>query len=312
MVSPARKREAVAHLERKLQVSQRRACKVISQPRSTQRYACTRPAKDAVLVEQLRQYAVEHPRRGYRMAAAQLRREGMTANNKRVARLWRQEGLRVPQRQHKRRRRGHGGNSTQRRSATRINEVWSYDFVFDQTADGRRLKWLAICDEFTRESVALEVERRMEAKDVVRVLAAAVAQRGTAPKFIRSDNGPEFIAKAVREWVTQRGLQTLYIEPGSPWQNAYIESFNGRLRDELLNREIFGTLREAKVLGKEYRQAYNEQRLHSSLGYQPPAEFARRCLSADSATLRQPKGNAVSATIRNTNQTKPSATARLS
>ncbi len=311
MVSPARKREAVAHLESKLQVSQRRACKVISQPRSTQRYGSARPAKDAKLAAELRRYAVEHPRRGYRMAAAHLRRQGMKVNDKRVARLWRQEGLRVPQRQHKRRRLGHSGNSTQRRSATRINEVWSYDFVFDQTADGRRLKWLPICDEFTRENVALEVERRMEAKDVVRVLEEAVARRGAAPQFIRSDNGPEFIAKAVRDWISQQGFQTLYIEPGSPWQNAYSESFNSRLRDELLNREIFATLAEAKVLGNEYRRVYNEQRLHSSLGYQPPAEFALSCLSADSATLRQPKGNSVPPSKHNT-QNKPSATARLS
>lgn len=310
VVSPARKREAVAHLERKLQVSQRRACKVIHQPRSTQRYEARRPAKDAKLAAELRRYALEHPRRGYRMAAAQLRRQGMKVNVKCVARIWRQEGLRVPQRQHKRRRLGSSGNSTQRRSATRMNEVWSYDFVFDQTDDDRRLKWLPICDEFTRESVALEVERRMEAKDVVRVLAAAVAERG-APAYIRSDNGPEFIAKAVREWIAAQGFQTLYIEPGSPWQNAYSESFNSRLRDELLNREIFGTLAEAKVLGSEYRRAYNEQRLHSSLDYQPLAEFARRCLSADSATLRQPKGNASPPSKPNT-QLKSPATVRLS
>ena len=310
MVSPARKREAVAHLERKLQVSQRRACKVINQPRSTQRYASKRPARDAKLAAELRRYAIEHPRRGCRMAAAELRRRGMKVNNKRVARLWRQEGLRVPQRQHKRRRLGHSGNSTQRRTATHINEVWSYDFVFDQTDDGRRLKWLPICDEFTRESVALEVERRMDAKDVVRVLAAAVAERG-APAYIRSDNGPEFIAKDVREWISSQGFQTLYIEPGSPWQNAYSESFNSKLRDELLNREVFATLAEAKVPGTEYRRAYNEQRLHSSLDYQTPAEFARRCLSADSATLRQPKGNAIPPTKPNT-QTKPQAAARLS
>ena len=310
MVSPARKREAVTHLERKLRVSQRRACRVINQPRSTQRYAARRPARDAKLAAELRLYALKHPRRGCRMAAAQLRRQGMRVNIKRVARLWRQEGLRVPQRQHKRRRLGHGGNSMQRRSATRMNEVWSYDFVFDQTEDGRRLKWLPICDEFTRESVALEVERRMEARDVVRVLAAAVAERG-APAYIRSDNGPEFIAKAVRGWIAEQGFQTLYIEPGSPWQNAYSESFNSRLRDELLNREIFATLAEAKVLGSDYRRAYNEQRLHSSLDYQTPAEFARCCLSAASAPLRQPKGNTTPPIKPNT-QTKPQATARLS
>jgi transposase InsO family protein len=220
VVSPARKRDAVAHLERQLQVSQRRACKVINQPRSTQRYASARPAKDVKLAAELHRYAVEHPRRGYRMATAQLRKQGESINVKRVARIWRQEGLRVPQRQHKRRRLGNSGNSTQRRCATRMNEVWSYDFVFDQTEDGKRLKWLPIRDEFTRESVALEVERRMEASDVVRVLATAVAERG-APAYIRSDNGPEFVAKAVREWIASQGFQTLYIEPGSPWQNAY-------------------------------------------------------------------------------------------
>lgn len=309
-MSPARKREAVTHLERKLQVSQRRACKVINQPRSTQRYEAKWPARDAKLEAELRRYAVTPPRRGYRMAAAQLRRQGMKVNLKRVARLWRQGGLRVPQRQHKRRRLGHSANNTQRRSGTRRNEVWSYDFVFDQTDDGKRLKWLPICDEFTRESVALEVERRMEATDVVRVLAAAVAERG-APAYIGSDNGPEFIAKALREWIAHQGFQTLYIEPGSPWQNAYSESFNSRLRDELLNREIFATLAEAKVLGSEYRRAYNDRRLHSSLDYQTPAEFAWSCLAADSATLRQPQGSAITPTKPNT-QTKSQATARLS
>jgi putative transposase len=254
---------------------------------------------------------VEHPRRGYRRAAAQLRRRGLKVNTKRVACIWRQEGLRVPQRQHKRRRLGHGGNSTQQRSATGRNEVWSYDFVFDQTEDGRRLKWLPICDEFTRENVALEVERRMEAKDVVRVLAAAVAERG-APAYIRSDNGPEFIAKAVREWIAEQGFETLDIEPGSPWQNAYSESFNSRLRDELLKREIFATVAEAKVLGSEYRRTYNAQRLHSSLDYQTPAEFSRRRLSADSASLRQPKGNASPQTSKPKTPTKSQTTTRLS
>lgn len=311
MVSPARKREAVEHLERTLQVSQRRACKVISQPRSTQRYASQRPARDARLAAELRRYAVKHPRAGYRRAAAHLRRKGQEVNNKRVARLWRQEGLRVPQRQHKKRRLGHGDNSTQRRRATRINEVWCYDFVFDQTDDGRRLKWLPICDEFTRENVALEVERRMEAKDVVRVLEAAIAKRGAAPQYIRSDNGPEFIAQAVRDWLAQSGLQTLYIEPGSPWQNAYSESFNSRLRDELLNQESFGSLAEAKVLGKAWHEAYNHQRPHSALGYQTPADYARSCLLADSATLHRPKDNSPSRG-KPKQQTKTPATARLS
>lgn len=290
MVGPARKREAVVHLEDKFQVSQRRACKSLAQPRSTQRYVCRQSGKDTVLAGELRRFSTKHPRAGYRMAHKHLRREGGKANLKRVQRLWRQEGLRVPRKQHKKRRLGSTEAGSQRQRATRINEVWCYDFVFDQTEDGRRLKWLPICDEFTRENVALEVERRMEAADVVRVLEAAVAARGCAPKYIRSDNGPEFVAKAVREWIEAKGFETLYIKPGSPWQNAYSESFNSRMRDELLNVESFGSLLEAKVLGKAWRETYNHQRLHSSLGYQTPAEFAQLCHQASCAPLRQPEG----------------------
>ena len=290
MVGPARKREAVVHLEDKFQVSQRRACRSLAQPRSTQRYAGRQNGKDAVLVADLRRFAIRHPRAGYRMAHRHLRREGGKANLKRVQRLWRQEGLRVPRKQNKKRRVGSTEAGSQRQRATQINEVWCYDFVFDQTQDGRRLKWLPICDEFTRESIALEVERRMEAADVVRVLEAAIAARGCAPKYIRSDNGPEFVARAVRDWIALKGFETLYIKPGSPWQNAYSESFNSRMRDELLNVESFGSLLEAKVLGKAWRETYNQQRLHSSLGYRPPAEFAQQCLAASCAALRQPQG----------------------
>jgi transposase InsO family protein len=193
VVGPARKREAVAHLEGVLEVSQRRACGVIVQPRSTQRYRGRRCSKDAALAAELRRISAEHPRAGYRMAAALLRRAGMEINDKRVQRLWRQEGLKVPRRQRKRQRLGNSEGGTQRLKAERINHVWSYDFVFDQTEDGRRLKWLPICDEFSRELVALEVERRMESRDVIRILDAAVAERGGAPEYIRSDNGPEFV-----------------------------------------------------------------------------------------------------------------------
>jgi len=172
--------------------------------------------------------------------------------------------------------------------------VWSYDFVMDQTEDGRRLKWLPICDEFSRELVALEVERRMEARDVIRILDQAVAARGCVPEYIRSDNGPEFVAQAVQEWIARRGFKTLSIKPGSPWQNAYSESFNSRFRDEFLNREAFASALEAKVLGKEHRQRHNHQRPHSSLDYQTPVEFAQRSLAAASATLRQSQGCALS------------------
>jgi transposase InsO family protein len=293
VVGPARKREAVAHLEGVLEVSERRACQVIVQPRSTQRYGGRQRSKDAALIAELRRISAAHPRAGYRRATALLRRAGMEINVKRVQRLWRQEGLKVPRRQRKRQRLGNSEAGTQRLRAERVNQVWSYDFVFDQTEDGRRLKWLPICDEFSRELVALEVERRMEAKDVIRILDAAVAARGSAPEFIRSDNGPEFVALAVQDWIARRGFQTLYIKPGSPWQNAYSESFNSRFRDEFLNRELFGGLTEAKVLGKEYRRDYNHLRPHSSLAYQTPEEFAQCSLAAASATLRRPPGCAL-------------------
>ena len=292
MVSPERKREAVLHLQESFCASERRACQVTKQPRATQRYRGVRRGKDAPLIAALHRCSQNRPRAGYRVAAAHLRREGWVLNDKRAQRLWRQEGLKVPRRQRKRRRVGSSQNSAQRLRATRVNEVWSYDFVFDQTEDGRRLKWLPICEEYSRESVALEVERRMDGSDVIRILDAAVAERGTAPEFIRSDNGPEFIAAAVQDWIRERGFKTLYIAPGSPWENPYSESFNSRFRDEFLNRESFGSLLEAKVLGKEHRHDYNHRRLHSSLGYQTPAEFAQRCPTAASATLRLPSGSA--------------------
>jgi transposase InsO family protein len=301
----------VVHVQHELEVSERRACKVMVQPRSTQRYSGRKRSKDAALSAELRRISAERPRAGYRMATALLRRAGMEVNAKRVQRLWRQEGLRVPRRQRKRQRLGSSENGTQRLSAERVNHVWSYDFVFDQTEDGRRLKWLPICDEFSRELVALEVERRMEAKDVIRILDEAVLARGSAPEFIRSDNGPEFVALAVQEWIARRGFKTLYIKPGAPWQNAYSESFNSRFRDEFLNREAFGSLVEAKVLGKEHRQRHNEQRPHSSLAYQTPAEFAKRSLASASATLRQPQGSAL-LPKHQTNQTKPKTNEKLS
>lgn len=293
MVGPERKREAVLHVRRELEVSERRACTAMSQPRATQRYRGRKRGRDAALAVELRRISAEHPRAGYRMAAALLRRAGMEINAKRVQRLWRQEGLKVPRRQRKRQRLGNSEGGTQRLQAERVNHVWSYDFVFDQTEDGRRLKWLPICDEFSRELVALEVERRMEAKDVIRILDAAVTARGSAPEYIRSDNGPEFVALAVQDWIARRGFKTLYIKPGSPRQNAYSESFNSRFRDEFLNREAFASVLEGKVLGKQHRQRHNHERPHSSLAYQTPEEFAQRSLAAASAKLRQPQGCAI-------------------
>lgn len=260
-------------MEERLGVSERRACAVVGQPRATQRYEPREPDDEKPLVKRMKQLSAEHPRYGYRRVWALLRAEKFRVNRKRVHRLWRREGLRVPRKQRKRRRLGNGGNSCTRRKALYPDHVWSYDFVMDQTGDGRRLKLLPVVDEFTRECLAIEVERHFTAADVVATLKYLFELRG-APRFIRSDNGPEFIARAVKAWLKGCGCGTLYIEPGSPWENAYVESFNGKLEDELLNRERFETLKEAKVLVEDHRLDYNHRRPHSSLGYLTPAAFA--------------------------------------
>lgn len=211
--------------------------------------------------------------------------EGLRVNRKRVARLWRLEGLRVPVKQRKRRRRGTIEFGFVRHRAKSRNEVWSYDFVMDQTEEGHRLKMLPIVDEHTRECLTIEVERHIKAVDVIETLEKLFRRRG-APQFIRSDNGPEFVSRAVKEWLAESGVGTLYIEPGSPWENAYVESFNGRLRDELLAREIFTSVVEAKVLVRQFVDEYNEQRPHSALSYQTPAAYAAR-QENDQLTLAQ-------------------------
>jgi putative transposase len=254
-------------------VSERKACEVVGQPRGTQRYEPAEADDEKALVKRMRELSADHPRYGYRRVWALLRAEKFEVNRKRVHRLWRREGLRVPQKQRKRRRLGHGENSCTRRRAESPNHVWSYDFVMDQTSDGRRLKLLPVVDEFTRECLAIEVERRITAADVVATLRYLFELRG-APRFVRSDNGPEFVAQAVKAWLKERGCGTLYIEPGSPWENAYVESFNGKLEDELLNREEFATVKEAKVLVEDHRLEYNHRRPHSALGYMTPAAFA--------------------------------------
>lgn len=276
MVGPARKREAVTHVQDRLKTSERRACASLGQPRSTQRYEGSRRNADAALIKAMRRIAQRETRAGYRSVARYLNREGWRVNIKRVHRLWKQEGLRVPAKVRKKRRLGDSANGAKRLRAERINQVWSYDFVWDQTEQGRRLKWLPILDEHTRECLALEVEYSITAHGVIDILQRLVEERG-APEFIRSDNGPEFIAQGVRSWLAEKGMKTLYIEPGAPWENAYSESFNSRLRDEFLNVEAFGSKLEAKVLGRDHREKYNHQRPHSSLGDLTPAEFARRC-----------------------------------
>jgi putative transposase len=204
---------------------------------------------------------------------ALLHAEGWRVNHKRVERLWRQEGLKVPQKQPKRRRLWLNDGSCVRLRAAYEDHVWSYDFVADRTSDGRAFRMLTIVDEHTRESLAIDVARKLKSEDVLERLSDLFICRGV-PKYIRSDNGPEFTANKVREWLTSVEVQTLFIEPGSPWENGYIESFNGKLRDELLDRELFDTLLEAKVLIERWRRHYNTVRPHSSLGYRPPAPEA--------------------------------------
>jgi transposase InsO family protein len=218
----------------------------------------------------------ENPRYGYRRVWALLRREGWEVNKKRVQRLWREADLKVPRKQRKKRRLATGAseNGCTRRRAERIDHVWSYDFAMDQTDDGRRLKVMPVVDEYSRECLALGMERSITASDVMETLDRLFTERG-APKYIRSDNGPEFIAQALKSWLAASGVGTLYIEPGSPWENAYSETFVGRLRDELLDRELFANLKEAQILAEDYRGHYNHHRPHGALGYLTPAEFAQ-------------------------------------
>ncbi len=275
-MSPRRKRAAAAGLQAKFAVSERRACQVIDQPRSSQRYAAKIASDEPALIARILELVREHPRYGYRMITAKLRQEGWRVNRKRVYRLWRREGLKVPQKKRKKRRLGASGNACHRRRAERKNHVWCWDFIFDRTTSGSPLKWLTMEDEFTRESLALKVSRSITSEDVIDTLAELFAMRGV-PGHIRSDNGPEFIAHAIRRWLAQLDVQTLYIEPGAPWENGYAESFNSRLRDEFLAIEEFETVAAARKLGAAWREDYNHHRPHSSLGYLTPSEFAARC-----------------------------------
>ena len=264
-------------------MSERRACAVVGQPRSTQRYEVQGRDEEVRLATRMRELAREHPRYGYRRICALLRREGWEVNRKRVHRLWRREGLRVPKKTRKKRRMGSSANSCHRRRPERMNDVWCWDFVFDRTRSGSPLKWLSIVDEYTRECLVLKVARSITSEDVIDTLAELFAARGV-PAHIRSDNGPEFVAKQVQQWLGQLGVETLYIEPGSPWENGYAESFHSKVVDEFLRMEEFENIPEARRLTSGYKEAYNRKRPHSSLGYRTPAEFARECATSIRAT----------------------------
>ena len=258
------------HVVAELGVSERRACRVLGQHRSTQRKVPQTPDDEAALTADIIELARQYGRYGYRRITKMLRTAGWSVNKKRVERLWRREGLKVPSKQPKRSRLWLNDGSCIRLRAERSNHVWSYDFVADRTHDGRAYRMLCIIDEFTREALAIRVARRLNSTDVIEALCDLFIVRGI-PAHIRSDNGPEFIAAALREWIAAVGAKTAYIEPGSPWENGYVESFNGKLRDELLNGEIFYTLAEAKIVIEQWRRHYNTARPHSSLGYKPPA-----------------------------------------
>jgi putative transposase len=271
-------------LRDRLGVSERWACRVVGQPRSTQRHQPKRAEDDAALRAELRQFSKDRPRWGYRRAHHHLRELGWEVNRKRVQRLWREEGLRVPQRKRKRRRLGESTVPASRLRAERPNQVWAFDFQFDQVADGRVLKLLNVVDEFTRESLVMLVERSIDADRTVSELERLVSERG-APEHLRMDNGTEMTAHALRDWCRFSKTATAYIEPGSPWQNPYVESFHSRVRDELLDVEEFSCLTEARVVIGDWQEDYNHRRPHSSLGMRAPAVFAAQWTASEPAVI---------------------------
>jgi putative transposase len=275
-------------VRRALPVSERRVCAALGQHRSTQRQAPRGREDEHRLTADIIELARQYGRYGYRKVTALLREAGWLVNAKRVERIWRREGLKVPPRQPKRGRLWQADGSCIRLRPERPNHVWAYDFVEDRTHDGRKFRMLNVVDEFTHECLAIRVARRLRATDVIDVLSDLFILRGV-PAHIRSDNGPEFVAKQVRQWITAVGAKTAYIEKGSPWENGYVESFNARLRDELLNGEIFYSLREAQVVIESWRRHYNTVRPHASLGFRPPApEVILPAFAAWPAMLRRP------------------------
>lgn len=257
---------------------------MLEQPRSTQRYKIRQQTDEAALCRRLREIVRRRPRFGYRRLTAVLRREGWTVNAKRIHRLCRKEGLKVPRTLRKRRAIGGSANACHVRQAEHKDHVWTWDFAFDRTLGGTTLKWLSIVDEYTRECLTLKVDRSITSRDVIDTLAELFAMRGV-PRAIRSDNGPEFVAQAIQEWLTKLKIDALYVAPGSPWENGYAESFHSKLRDEFLSPEEFESVRMAGRLTQSWREDYNHHRPHSSLGYVTPAEFAARCAASAAELL---------------------------
>ncbi len=255
-------------------VSQRRACQVLDQARATQRRQLSPPPEEKRLTEDIIALATKYGRYGYRRITALLNNQlGWRVNHKRVENIWRREGLKIPKKQPRRGRLWLNDGSCIRLRPEHKDHVWSYDFMVERTTNGRAFRILNILDEFTRQCLSIKVSRKISSQDVIDELFNLFIFRGI-PEHVRSDNGPEFTARAVRKWLNRLGVKNLFIERGSPWENGYIESFNGKLRDELLNREIFTTLEEARVLIEQWRREYNQVRPHSALRYQPPAPEA--------------------------------------
>ncbi len=275
MVSPSRRREAVCVLQRRLPISERRACEIVGQHRSTQRYL-PRPAEDdQALRRKLREIGSTHKRWGYRRAHGHLVNEcGWRVNRKRVQRVWREEGLRVPAKAKKRRRAGQSSADLPS-TAEHPGHVWALDFCHDATEAGTELRFLNVIDEFTREALAIRVSRSFTADQTVEVLGALAGKRGF-PAFVRMDNGPELTAAALQQWCERAEVATTYIDPGCPWQNPWIESFNGRFRDEVLDCELFTSPEDAQLVADDWRETYNHLHPHSSLGMLAPAVFAAR------------------------------------
>lgn len=279
-MTPAQQRAAAAYLAERFAISQRRVSRLLGCARSTLRYRPTARADEAALIRALRRLARRHPRWGYRRIHARLTKQGWAVNLKRVRRLWHELGLRRPVRLRKPRKRGPkpgcSANSCVNQPARFKNDVWTYDFIVDRTIDGRPLKWLSLVDEYTRECLALFVAGTVTGRDVRRVLARVIGRRG-APTRIRSDNGAEFICEALTGWLPRAGTEPIPVAAGCPWENGYIESFHGKLRDEFLEREEFEDVPDAREKGEWFRREYNTVRPHSALGYKTPKEFSDEC-----------------------------------
>lgn len=268
-------------------VSERTACWAVRVGRTSYRYEAKPPrGEESEVRGRIRELALEHKRYGYRRITALLRKEGKRVNPKRVWRLWKEEGLKLPRKRPKRRIQGKTDQRPQ--PARRANEVWSYDFVHDRTVTGEQLRMLVVLDEWTRECLGIRVRKRLSSEDVEETLAALLRRRGR-PAYVRCDNGSEFVAETLRRWLDRKGIRPMYIEPGSPWQNGFVESFNGKFRDECLNAELFWSPEEAQVIVEGWRRHYNQDRPHSALGYLTPAEAARcpeNATSTDESTTR--------------------------